>query len=143
VSTPALEHARQILRNMGWPLAGNHELVSDCIQSIAKAKGLNFDQASSYLMRAVRLAKEQGIPVTRYFFQDGMYTEVRPVTASEARTGEACRTCGDEGALRPSRDIPGLRLIACPNCAKGREQAVRLDKLNSAIQRERIPQSIT
>lgn len=133
---PVLDHARQILRTIGWPLAGNHELIADCIQSIAKAKALDFSKASEYLARAIRLAREQGIVIDRFFFADGRYMEIRP--AHQVSPGGDCRTCGDEGLLLQSPDIPGLRLIACPHCAKGREQAARLDKRNTAIQQEQF-----
>jgi hypothetical protein len=35
-------------------------------------------------VRAIKLAKKQQIPVDKFFFQDGKYTEVRP---EKARTG--------------------------------------------------------
>jgi hypothetical protein len=121
---------------MGWPLAGNHELIADCIQSIAKAKALDFPKASEYLTRAIRLAREQGIAIDRFFFADGRYMEIRPVR--QVSPGGDCRTCGDEGLLLQSPDIPGLRLIACPNCVKGQEQAARLDKRNTDTQQEQF-----
>jgi hypothetical protein len=113
---PVLEHSRQSLRAIGLPLAGNHELVADCIQSIAKAKALDFAKATEYLMRAVRLAREQGITVDRFFFQDGVYMEIRPASSNQVSTG-ACKQCAGEGLLHQLPNIPGPRLVPCPNCS--------------------------
>lgn len=133
---PVLEHARQILRSVGWPLAGNHELIADCIQSIAKAKAIDFPEASEFLTCAIGLAREQGIVIDRFFFTDGRYMEIRAVR--QFSPGSACRRCGDEGLLLQRPDVPGKRLIACPNCVKGREQAARLDKRNSVTQQKQF-----
>jgi hypothetical protein len=57
---------------------------ADCLRSIGKAKKLSLAASHPYLLRAIKLAKEQQIPVDKFFFQDGKYTEVRP---EKARTG--------------------------------------------------------
>jgi len=86
VSTkPALEHARIILRDhVGLPLTENHVLVADCIQSIARAKQLDFAGASDYLIGAIRHARVQGIPINRFYFVDGKYMEDRPHAFNKA-----------------------------------------------------------
>jgi hypothetical protein len=74
-----LEYARHILEEiLGWPAKSNLELVGDCLRSIGKSRGLTPVQAHKYMTRAIRLAKEQGITVDRFFFVEGRYTEVRP-----------------------------------------------------------------
>jgi hypothetical protein len=75
-----LEYARNILEEvLAWPaIKSNLELIGGCIRSISKAKQRSFAKAHGYLMRAIDLAKKQAIPVDRFFFQDGVYMEIRP-----------------------------------------------------------------
>jgi len=61
-----------------WPGRGNHELLADCTRSLSKGKKLSERQAHDYLVRAIKLAKDQGIEVNRMFFMNGEYTNVRP-----------------------------------------------------------------
>jgi hypothetical protein len=74
------EYARNILEEvLAWPaIKSNLELIGGCIRSISKAKQLSFAKAHGYLTRAIDLAKKQAIPVDRFFFQDGVYMEIRP-----------------------------------------------------------------
>jgi hypothetical protein len=75
----ALEYARHLLEfELSWPAKGNLELISDCITSLSKGKKLSLVQAYKYLVRAVRIAKEQGQTVDYFWFQRGQYTSVRP-----------------------------------------------------------------
>ncbi len=74
-----LEYARHILEEiLGWPAKGNVEMMADCLRSIGISRRLKPVQAYLYLARAVKLAKEQGISVDRFFFMEGKYTDVRP-----------------------------------------------------------------
>src|SRR5690242_19762962 len=74
-----LEYARHILEEiLGWPAKGNLEMMADCLRSIGKSRKLTPVKAHAYMLRAIRLAKEQGIPVDRFFFMEGRYTDVRP-----------------------------------------------------------------
>jgi hypothetical protein len=74
-----LSYARNILEEvLGWPAKGNLELIGDCIRSISLSRKLSLVQAHAYLLRAIKLAKEQQFAVDKFFFQDGKYTEVRP-----------------------------------------------------------------
>jgi len=80
-----LEYARHILEEvLGWPAKGNLELVGDCIRAISISRKLTLIQAHAYLKRAINLAKEQQIPVDKFFFQDGKYTDVRPVSVTSS-----------------------------------------------------------
>jgi hypothetical protein len=81
-----LEYARHILEEiLGWPAKGNLELIGDCIRAVSISRKLTLVQAHAYLLRAIRLAKEQQISVDKFFFQDGKYTEIRPTRVSESR----------------------------------------------------------
>lgn len=74
-----LEYARHILEEiLGWPAKGNLEIMADCLRSVGISRGLKPAQAYKYMVRAIRLAREQGITVDRFFFMEGKYTEVRP-----------------------------------------------------------------
>jgi hypothetical protein len=74
-----LEYSRHILEEiLGWPAKSNLEMMADCLRSIGKAKHLTPVQSYKYMVRAIMLAKEQGITVDRFFFMEGRYTEVRP-----------------------------------------------------------------
>jgi hypothetical protein len=74
-----LEYARHILEEvLGWPAKSNLEVMADCLRSIGKSRHLTPVQSYKYLLRAIKLAKEQGITVDRFFFMEGKYTEVRP-----------------------------------------------------------------
>ena len=74
-----LEYARHILENtLGWPAKGNLETVADCIRSISRCKRLPTWQAYKYLVRAVTLATEQGVLVSKFWLQDGEYMRIRP-----------------------------------------------------------------
>jgi hypothetical protein len=135
VSTvPALEHARRILRDLGLPLTENHALVADCIQSIARAKQLDFAGASDYLIGAIRQGRAQGVPINRFYFVDGRYMEVNPVP--QISPG-GCRTCGGEGRLLQNSRIPGPRRIPCPDCENVTDVKRRSNaRLNKAEQRK-------
>jgi hypothetical protein len=77
-----MSYAAHILEEiLAWPSKGNAELVADCILSISKSKKLSIKHAHDYLVRAIRLAKEQGIEVNHFFFSNGEYTLVRPLKA--------------------------------------------------------------
>lgn len=74
-----LEYSRHILEEiLGWPAKSNLEMMADCLRSIEKSRHLGPAQSCKYMLRAIKLAKEQGIPVDRFFFLEGKYTEVRP-----------------------------------------------------------------
>lgn len=112
-----LEYARHLLEEvLGWPAKGNIELVADCIRAISLSRKLTPVKAHAYLERAIRLAKEQRIPVNKFFFQDGIYTEVRPERASVEVPPGSCERCGGEGLLLQDSTVPGPRLVECPDC---------------------------
>lgn len=74
-----LEYARHILEEiLGWPAKSNLEIMADCLRSIGKSRKWTPVKAHAYMLRAIRLAKEQGISVDRFFFMEGKYTAVRP-----------------------------------------------------------------
>jgi hypothetical protein len=64
---------------LGWPAKNNQELMADCLTSIVKAKRLSEVQAYRYMLRAIGLAKDQGIAIDRIWFMNGEYANVRPV----------------------------------------------------------------
>jgi hypothetical protein len=73
------EYAIYILEEiLGWPAKSNLELMADCLRSIGISRRIKPVQAYKYMLRAIKLAKEQGITVDRFFFMEGKYTEVRP-----------------------------------------------------------------
>ena len=79
-----LSYARHILEEvLGWPAKGNLEMMGDCIRAISKSKKIPIMKAHGYMVRAIKLAKEQEIKVDHFFFQSGGYTEVKP--AKETR----------------------------------------------------------
>jgi hypothetical protein len=65
-------------QELGWPAKGNCELMADCLTAIQKSKRLSETQAYKYMVRAIKLAKEQGVTVDRMFFMNGVYTHMRP-----------------------------------------------------------------
>jgi hypothetical protein len=83
MSTPEglsdVEYARHILEEiLGFPCKGNIDLMADCLRSIGKAKSLNPAKAHGYMVRAIRLAREQGIATDRMWFMSGEYMHMRP-----------------------------------------------------------------
>lgn len=80
------EYALHILTySLCWPDDKNKtnlELIMACLEAIAKGKRLGKAKAYSYLVRAIDLAKEQGIAVDRMFFLNGQYLEMRPQRSS-------------------------------------------------------------
>ena len=73
-----LEYARYLLEEiLGWPAKSNLELIADCLRSIGRSRDLSRERSFGYMQHAIKLAKEQGIPVDRFFFKEGKYTEVR------------------------------------------------------------------
>jgi hypothetical protein len=74
-----LQYARAIVEEaLGWPAQKtNLELVGDCIQALEKSHRLTTVRAYKYLLRAIGLAKEQGVAVDRFFFLEGGYTNIR------------------------------------------------------------------
>jgi hypothetical protein len=113
-----LQYARHILEEvLGWPAKGNLELIGDCIRSISLTKKATLRAAHVFLVKAITLAKEQEIPVDKFFFQDGRYMEIRPKSAPPEVLSGGCERCG--GAWRLWQDdprVPGPRLIPCPKC---------------------------
>ena len=73
----SVEYAKQICRDLGWPLSGNATLISDCITAIAFQRKLSVENGFYCLVTKIKLAKRQGIKVNRWFFQDGKYQEVK------------------------------------------------------------------
>lgn len=75
-----LQLARAIVEEaLGWPAQkSNLELIADCIQALEKSHRLTTERAYKYLLRAVGIAREQGIFPDRFFFLEGKYTEMRP-----------------------------------------------------------------
>jgi hypothetical protein len=53
-------------------------MMADCLRSIEKSRKLTPVKAHAYMLRAIRLAKQQGTAVDRFFFMEGKYTDVRP-----------------------------------------------------------------
>lgn len=76
----ALEYARHILDSvLGWPAKGNLELMADCLTAIQTSRKLATAwHAHKYMLRAIELAKSQGIEVHRMWFMNGEYTNMRP-----------------------------------------------------------------
>jgi hypothetical protein len=76
-----IQYGADVCENsLSWPAQkSNLELIGDCIRAIAKSKRLTDKKAYLYLVRAIKLAREQGIVVDRWFFAEGRYTDVKPV----------------------------------------------------------------
>lgn len=64
---------------LAWPAKGNAELMCDCLISLTKAKRLTPRQAHDYMVRAIGLAREQGVKLDAHWFRNGEYTHMRPV----------------------------------------------------------------
>ena len=80
-----LEYARHILEEiLGWPAKSNLEMMADCLRSIGISRRIEPVKAYKYMLRAIKLAKEQGITVDRFFFMEGRYTDVRPEKPNNA-----------------------------------------------------------
>lgn len=74
-----MNYAIQILQEiLGWPAKGNQDMMHDCLVSIMSTKKLTAAQSYKYLVRAIKLGKEQGQEVNRMWFQGGEYMNVRP-----------------------------------------------------------------
>lgn len=98
-----LEYARHLLEEvLGWPCKGNLELLADCLRAVAKSRKLSPVKAHAYILRAIKLAKEQGIPVDRFFFLEGKYTDVRP----EKPTGVPLYTPTNWQAVEKEQSTP-------------------------------------
>ena len=107
-----LQYARHILEEiLGWPAKGNLELIGDCIRSISLAKKLTLQASHAYLKRAIKLAKEQQIPVDKFFFVDGKYMEIRPaqVNTSGGVPWFKSPTAEDRAALEAHKQTAGYR----------------------------------
>ena len=76
------EYAMYALENgIGRPATkANLELIASCIKSLSKTKGMSLQRAMQYLIRAVKLANEQGVDVDYGFFSDAVYLKMRPKT---------------------------------------------------------------
>ena len=99
-----LEYARHILEEiLGWPAKSNLELMADCLRSIGKSRKLTPVQSHKYMVRAIALAKKQGIAVDRFFFLEGKYTEIRP----EKANGPAPYAPIDWKAVEKEQSTPG------------------------------------
>lgn len=96
------EYAERICKEIGWPISGNLELLKGCITSFAYSRGLDVWGGFIILMEAVELAKQQGVRVDRWFFQDGRYTEIQ----------------ADESPIvkkRPESEVAPAELLRKPN----------------------------
>ena len=119
-----LEYARHILENtLGWPAKGNLETVADCIKSISRCKRLQTWQAYKYLVRAITLATEQGILVSKFWLQDGEYLNVRPrkepkdVWEKLKDYGKQYASHGcDSGWVYQDKGV-----VRCPQCVAARQ----------------------
>lgn len=67
-------------QELGWPAKTNSELMHDCLIAIRNSRRITDVQAYKYMVRAIALAKEQGIVIDRLFFMNGIYTSIRPQT---------------------------------------------------------------
>jgi len=76
----SLEYSRHLLEEiLGWPAKGNLELMADCLTAIQVSRKLpTAYHAHKYMLRAIKLAKEQCIEINRFWFQNGEYTNIRP-----------------------------------------------------------------
>lgn len=98
-----LEYARHILEEiLGWPAKSNLEMMGDCLRSIGISRAIKPVQAYKYMVRAIKLAKEQSITVDRFFFMEGRYTDVRP----EKQNGFPLYTPIDKEALAREQATP-------------------------------------
>lgn len=98
-----LEYARYILEEvLAWPAKSNLEMMGDCLRSIGKSKKLKPEQACWYMLRAIKLAREQGLTLDRLFFLDGRYTAVRP----EKQSGVPLYTPIDRAAVDREQATP-------------------------------------
>lgn len=76
-----MQYATHILEEvLGWPSKGNSELLADCLLSISKSRKISIKQAHGYMVRAIKLAREQGIEIDGHWFRNGEYTKMRPQT---------------------------------------------------------------
>jgi len=102
-----LEYARNILEEiLGWPAKGNLELLGDCIRAISISRKLTLCRAHAYLLRAIKLAKEQQIPVDKFFFQDGKYTDVRPAKESAGMPWHRRESPEEKAAFEAHKQTP-------------------------------------
>lgn len=88
-----LQYARHILEEvLGWPSKGNLEMVGDCLRSLMKAKRLTGKKAHGYMVRAIKLAQDEGRIIDHFFFSNGIYTQIRP-PAKEPVMRPVCPQC--------------------------------------------------
>lgn len=106
-----LQYARHILEEvLGWPAKGNLELLGDCIRAVSLSRKLSLVKAHDYLLRAIRLAREQQITIDKFFFQDGKYTEIRPTKVCESGVPWfKPPTAEDRAALEAHKQTAGYR----------------------------------
>ena len=115
-----LEYSRHILEEiLGWPAKSNLEMMGDCLRSIGKSRRLTPVQSYKYMARAIRLAKEQSIPIDRFFFLEGKYTDIRP----EKPNGFPLYERIDRSAIEAEQATPEWQELSTLARAKLREIA--------------------
>jgi len=116
----SLNYARHLIEeSIGWPVKGNLEMVAECLTSISKTKGLSLHRAHDYMARAIRLAKEQGVKVDHYFFQKGVYMEMRPKPVDRYKHEEHLAARWREHGCKSGWVYVDGGVKRCPECAKG------------------------
>jgi hypothetical protein len=73
----ARQYALMVCQELRWPKSGNVDLVGECIVALSSEGNAHFGFVK--LMEAITLAKEQGMKVDRWFFQDGKYNNFEMV----------------------------------------------------------------
>jgi hypothetical protein len=76
----SMQYAAHLCENMlGWPAnKSNLELVSSCIDAIAKKFRRTPRRAFHFLQVKVKLAEEQGETVDSFWFREGKYMLIKP-----------------------------------------------------------------
>lgn len=72
----AVDGAKRLCRELGWPILGNLRLFCDCIDAVAHSNSCDAKQGYRLLRDAIKDATAQAIRVDRWFFQDGHYMEL-------------------------------------------------------------------
>jgi hypothetical protein len=101
------EYAMHLLEeDLAWPATKfNLELLTECLTALCKSRKLAPVKAYRYMIRAVELAKKQGIAIDKSFFEHGKYTSIRP----EAKNVLPLYIPIDRKALEEHKQTPGYQ----------------------------------
>ena len=119
------EYALHIIESLCWPRKTNLEMFADCLESLCSERGkkLTPKQAHDYMMRAIRLAKEQCVKVDHFFFSSGEYMNMRPAKPDAMPTIDRKKLAEQKAATAREQASPEWQALSEQARQKWREIA--------------------